>query len=637
MELRVLGHTGVKVSPLCLGAMMFGAWGNTDHDDSVRIIKRALDAGINFIDTADVYSAGESEEIVAKALAGTRREDIVLATKAHGAMGRDPNERGNSRRWLIRECENSLRRLGTDYIDLYQIHRPDPDTDIDETLGALSDLIRAGKICYAGSSTFPPSQIVEAQWTAERRGRERFVCEQPPYSILVRGVETEVLPVCQRYGMGVIPWSPLAGGWLSGRYRKGQDLPVSRRAERIPQRYDMSLPGNQAKLDAVEQLAVLAEESGLTLIQLAIAFVLSHPAVSAAIIGPRTMEQLESQLAAGDVDAQPGHPGPDRRDRAARHQPQLPGRRLRAPVPHRPVPPPQVAARREAEGLHAGGDDGMGAGAPPVGEAGAPEDRERDQAHPRGWLLGPELRDQRDALPGGDQREHGDEVVRLMADPGHEAGALADPHGDGVAERARAADDPVAVPGSRQRPACGPGLPAFRHGEEHGLVEQRDRIQGGIGPGGRDVVIVQQGHVEALVAQCPGHGHRVQLGDPEVEGRMVAAQRDQGRGQQRADGAGERPDAHGSGQPGARGRERRGGRFQGGQHRLGVLYESRASGRERDAPADVLQQWHARLALQRGELLRHRGRRVGVSLGHRGDGAQVRQVPQQAQAADVKH
>jgi aryl-alcohol dehydrogenase-like predicted oxidoreductase len=301
MELRVLGNTGVKVSPLCLGAMMFGAWGNPDHEDSVRIINRALDAGINFIDTADVYSGGESEEIVGKALASTRREHVVLATKAHGAMGEDPNEGGNSRRWLIRECENSLRRLGTDYIDLYQIHRPDPGTDIDETLGALSDLIRAGKICYAGSSTFQPSQIVEAQWTAERRGRERFVCEQPPYSILVRGVETEVLPVCQRYGMGVIPWSPLAGGWLSGRYRKGQDFPVSRRAERIPQRYDMSLPGNQAKLDAVEQLAVLAEQAGLTVIQLAIAFVTSHPAVTAAIIGPRTMEQLESQLAAADV------------------------------------------------------------------------------------------------------------------------------------------------------------------------------------------------------------------------------------------------------------------------------------------------------------------------------------------------
>jgi aryl-alcohol dehydrogenase-like predicted oxidoreductase len=285
--------------------MMFGAWGNPDHDDSVRIIKRALDAGINFIDTADVYSAGESEEIVAKALAGTRRDHIVLATKAHGAMGQDPNERGNSRRWLIRECENSLRRLGTDYIDLYQIHRPEPDTDIDETLGALSDLIRAGKICYAGSSTFLPSQIVEAQWTAERRGRERFVCEQPPYSILVRGVETEVLPVCQRYGMGVIPWSPLAGGWLSGRYRQGQEAPASTRAQRLPERFDLSLPGNQAKLEAAEQLAVLAEQSGLTLIQLALGFVLAHPAITAAIIGPRTMEQLESQLAAADVVLSP--------------------------------------------------------------------------------------------------------------------------------------------------------------------------------------------------------------------------------------------------------------------------------------------------------------------------------------------
>jgi aryl-alcohol dehydrogenase-like predicted oxidoreductase len=301
MELRVLGQTGVNVSQLCLGAMMFGAWGNPDHEDSLRIINRALDAGINFIDTADVYSGGESEEIVGKALASTRREHVVLATKAHGAMGEDPNERGNSRRWLIRECENSLRRLGTDYIDLYQIHRPDPGTDVDETLGALSDLIRAGKICYAGSSTFPASWIVQAQWTAQRRGRERFVCEQPPYSLLVRGVEAEVLPVCQEYGMGVIPWSPLAGGWLSGRYRKGQDLPASTRARRLPQRYDLALPGNQAKLDAVEQLAVLAEESGLTLIQLAIAFVVSHPAVTAAIIGPRTMEQLESQLAAADV------------------------------------------------------------------------------------------------------------------------------------------------------------------------------------------------------------------------------------------------------------------------------------------------------------------------------------------------
>ena len=300
MRMRLLGSTGVQVSPLCLGAMMFGAWGNPDHEDSARIIGRALDAGINFIDTADVYSGGESEEIVGKALAG-RRDHVVLATKAHGPMGDDVNERGNSRRWLIRECENSLRRLGTDYIDLYQIHRPDPATDVDETLGALTDLIRAGKIRYAGSSTFPASQIVEAQWAAARRDRERFVCEQPPYSILVRGVEAEVLPVCQQYRMGVIPWSPLAGGWLTGRYRKDIDVPTSRRAERIPLRYDMSLPGNQAKLEAADKLATLADEAGLSLIQLALAFVISHPAVTSAIIGPRTMEHLESQVGAADV------------------------------------------------------------------------------------------------------------------------------------------------------------------------------------------------------------------------------------------------------------------------------------------------------------------------------------------------
>jgi aryl-alcohol dehydrogenase-like predicted oxidoreductase len=301
MQTRVLGSTGVKVSTLCLGAMMFGAWGNRDHDESVRIIHRALDGGINFIDTADVYSAGESEQIVGKALAGGRREHVVLATKAHGTMGADPNQQGNSRRWLIRECEASLRRLGTDYIDLYQIHRPDPAAAIDETLGALSDLIRAGKILYAGSSTFPASQIVEAQWTAERRGRERFTCEQPPYSILVRAVEAEILPTCQKYGMGVIPWSPLASGWLSGLYRKGADFPVSRRARRLPQRFDMGLPGNQAKLEAAEQLALLAEEAGMSLIHLALGFVLSHPAVTAPIIGPRTMEQLESQLGAAEV------------------------------------------------------------------------------------------------------------------------------------------------------------------------------------------------------------------------------------------------------------------------------------------------------------------------------------------------
>src|SRR5579884_1585634 len=301
MDYRTLGRTGVKVSPLCLGAMMFGAWGNPDHGDCVRIIHRALDAGINFIDTADVYARGESEEIVGEALAGGRREHVVLATKVHGTMGEDPNEFGNSRRWITREVERSLRRLGTDWIDLYQIHRPEADTDLDETLGALSDLVRAGKVRYIGSSTFPASQIVEAQWVAERRGWERFVCEQPPYSILVRGIENDVLPTCRRYGMGVIPWSPLGGGWLSGRYRLGQEVPSSHRAERIPARYDMSLPGNQRKLEAADQLAELAEQQGITLVEMALAFVLRHPAVTAAIIGPRTMEQLESQLTATEV------------------------------------------------------------------------------------------------------------------------------------------------------------------------------------------------------------------------------------------------------------------------------------------------------------------------------------------------
>jgi aryl-alcohol dehydrogenase-like predicted oxidoreductase len=302
MNYRTLGSTGVRVSPLCLGAMMFGDWGNTDHDEGVRIIHRALDAGINFIDTADVYSRGESEEIVGKALSGGKRENVVLATKVHGSMGDDPNQFGNSRRWIIQEVENSLRRLGTDWIDLYQIHRPEADTDIDDTLGALTDLIRDGKVRYVGSSTFPASQIVEAQWVAQRRGRERFRCEQPPYSMLVREVEKDVLPTCQRYGMGVIPWSPLAGGWLSGRYRLGADTPQSTRADRIPARYDLSRPENQRKLEVADALGKLADEAGITLIEMAIAFVIRHPAVTAAIIGPRTMEHLESQLAAADVE-----------------------------------------------------------------------------------------------------------------------------------------------------------------------------------------------------------------------------------------------------------------------------------------------------------------------------------------------
>jgi len=301
MEHRPLGRTGVSVSKLCLGAMMFGAWGNPDHDESIRIIHRALDAGINFIDTADVYAQGESEEIVGKALADGRRDDIILATKFHGAMGEDPNRQGSSRRWIIREVEDSLRRLGTDWIDLYQVHRPRADTDIEETLSALSDLVHQGKVRYLGSSTFPASQIVEAQWVARDRHLQRFVTEQPPYSMLVRAVEADVLPTCARHGMAVISYSPLAGGWLSGRWRKDAGQQPSSRAGRLPERFDLSQPANQRKLDAVEQLARLAEEAGITLIQLAIAFALNHPAITAPIIGPRTMEQLESQLAAADV------------------------------------------------------------------------------------------------------------------------------------------------------------------------------------------------------------------------------------------------------------------------------------------------------------------------------------------------
>ena len=282
---------------------MFGDWGNKDHDDSIQIIHRALDAGINFIDTADVYSHGESEVIVGKALAGGRRDNVVLATKLHMPMGEDPNQRGNSRRWLIREVENSLQRLNTDWIDLYQIHRYDLGVDLDETLGALTDFVHQGKVRYIGSSTFPTSAIVEAQWAAREQRLQRFVCEQPPYSMLARGIEADVLPTCQRHGMAVIPWSPLSGGWLSGRWRKDADnpTPTSYARQRLAERYDLSLPANQRKLDAAEALAQLAEEAGMSLIETAIAFVINHPAVSAAIIGPRTMEQLEGQLPAADV------------------------------------------------------------------------------------------------------------------------------------------------------------------------------------------------------------------------------------------------------------------------------------------------------------------------------------------------
>ncbi|WP_055585231.1 aldo/keto reductase [Peterkaempfera griseoplana] len=294
MDYRTLGRTGIKVSPYCLGAMMFGAVGNPDHDESVRIIHRALDAGINFVDTADAYSRGESEEIVGKALKG-RRDNVVLATKAHLPMGDDPNQQGNSRRWLTRALEDSLRRLGTDHVDLFQVHRPAPDTDVEETLSALTDLVRAGKVRAVGSSTFPASEIVEAQWVAERRGLVRFRTEQPPYSILTRGIEREVLPVCERYGMGTLVWSPLAGGLLTGRYRRDRQADTHRSA------FGFRHLRDERRLDAVEQLLLLADKAGIPLTHLAMAFAVAHPGVTSAIIGPRTMDHLDDLLAGAQV------------------------------------------------------------------------------------------------------------------------------------------------------------------------------------------------------------------------------------------------------------------------------------------------------------------------------------------------
>src|SRR3954451_710955 len=296
MDYRPLGRTGVQVSKLCLGTMMFGTWGNPDHDDSIRIIHRALDAGINFVDTADVYSDGESEEIVGKALKG-RRDAVVLATKFFMPMGDDVNRRGGSRRWIVRAVEDSLRRLGTDYIDLYQVHRPSPDIDVEETLGALTDLVRQGKVRSIGSSSYSGSQIVEAQWTARDRSLQRFRTEQPPYSLLTRSIELDVLPTAQRHGMGILTYSPLAGGWLSGSW-SADSSPTSPARQRLAARFDMELPENQLKLQAVEQLQQVADDAGVSMIELAIAFVINHAGVTSAIIGPRTMEQLESQLPA---------------------------------------------------------------------------------------------------------------------------------------------------------------------------------------------------------------------------------------------------------------------------------------------------------------------------------------------------
>ncbi|MEV4098305.1 aldo/keto reductase [Streptosporangium saharense] len=296
MRYRVLGGTGIEVSVHCLGTMMFGAVGNPDHDECVRMIHTALDQGVNFVDTADMYSAGESEEIVGKALQG-RRDDVVLATKVHFPMGEGPNRGGNSRRWIVREVEESLRRLRTDWIDLYQVHRPDHTTDVEETLSVLSDLVRQGKIRAFGCSSFPAEDVVEAYHVAERRGLMRFRTEQPPYSLLARGAERSVLPTCRRLGMGVLTWSPLAWGFLSGKYRRGQEIDLTTgRAALAPGRFDPTVPVNAAKLDVVEQLVEIADGLGRTLPELAIAFPAAHPAVTSVIIGPRTPAQLESAL-----------------------------------------------------------------------------------------------------------------------------------------------------------------------------------------------------------------------------------------------------------------------------------------------------------------------------------------------------
>jgi aryl-alcohol dehydrogenase-like predicted oxidoreductase len=294
MQYRTLGKTGIKVSPYCLGTMMLSSVGNTDHEDCIRIIHKAVDAGINFIDTADFICKGEAEEIVGKAVKG-RRDHIVLTSKVSLPMGADPNQQGGSRRWLTRAVEDSLRRLQTDYIDLYIVHRPTPETDIEETLSALTDLMRAGKVRAIGSSTFPASQIIEAQWVAERRGLARFRAEQPSYSILNRGIEREVLPSCQKYGMGVMVWSPLAMGLLTGRYRKGQ--PTDSRRMKVNPKYMT----DASKLDAVERLLHLAQEAGLSLTHMAMAFVIAHPGVTSANLGPRIMEQLDDLLAGAEV------------------------------------------------------------------------------------------------------------------------------------------------------------------------------------------------------------------------------------------------------------------------------------------------------------------------------------------------
>ncbi len=299
MQYRTLGRTGVQVSTLALGAMNFGPIGNTTQDEATAIVDAALDAGVNFLDTADMYSAGRSEEMVGRAIAG-RRDDLVLATKASLPMGDERNHQGGSRRWLVTALDDSLRRLGVDHVDLYQVHRWDPRTSDEETLSALTDLQRAGKIRYFGSSTFPAYRIVQAEWAAKVNHLSRYVTEQPSYSILQRGVETHVLPVTEEYGLGVLVWSPLAAGWLSGAVRADRAV-ATHRSAMMPSRFDLTVPANQARLDAVERLAKVADQAGLTMIQLALGFVTAHRAVTSAIIGPRTLDHLYSQLAAADT------------------------------------------------------------------------------------------------------------------------------------------------------------------------------------------------------------------------------------------------------------------------------------------------------------------------------------------------
>lgn len=304
MQWRVLGRSGVQVGAIGLGAMMFGPGGNADEDECVAMVHRALDAGVNLVDTADGYTRGHSERIVGRAVRGSRRDEVIIATKCYFPRGADPNRRGGSRRWILQACEESLRRLGTDRIDLYQLHRLDPRVDLEESLGALDDLVRAGKVISTGTSGVSAHDLVTCQWTATEAGFVRPVSEQSPYSVFVRAAERTLFPACLRHGVGVLVYGPLNGGWLTGKYRAGQPPPEgSRAAQRFYDGgwWDRERPEVQRKLALVDQLDDLARDCGLRLADLALAFTLAHPAVTCALVGPRTPEQLESALAAADV------------------------------------------------------------------------------------------------------------------------------------------------------------------------------------------------------------------------------------------------------------------------------------------------------------------------------------------------